>query len=91
MEMQGSDAGIGLQETMRIIFGEGPKNVYNLADILPHRFGPQDLLEDDSQPLLLQQQSHQLEFDSGVLLLSDPGAIPAMRFCAGHAWPLCAV
>lgn len=49
-------------ETMRIIFGEGPKNVYNLADILPHRFGPQDLLEDESQPLLLQEQCHCLDF-----------------------------
>lgn len=50
---------------MRIIFGQGPQNVYNIADILPHRFGPHDLLEDESQPLLLQPQSHNLTLLSG--------------------------
>lgn len=57
---------------MRIIFGEGPENVYTLADILPHRFGPQDLLEDDSQPLLLQEQCHSLDFNSGNFNLVPP-------------------
>ena len=63
-----------MQETMRIIFGEGPQNVYNLADLLPHRFGPQDLLEDGSHPLLLQEQSHELRFDDGDSLLSHAPA-----------------
>lgn len=47
------------------MFGEGPKNVYRLADILPHRFGPQDLLSDIDQPLLLQKQSHSLTYTAG--------------------------
>ena len=51
---------------MKLIFGEGPGNVYTLADILPHRFGPFDLLEDKSQPLLLQVQTHSLSFTTGT-------------------------
>lgn len=53
---------------MRISFGQGPDNVYNIADILPHRFGPEDLLEDESQPLLLQPQTHGLTFTAGQYL-----------------------
>eukprot|EP01025_Chloroclados_australasicus_P022820 TRINITY_DN23374_c0_g1_i2.p1 TRINITY_DN23374_c0_g1~~TRINITY_DN23374_c0_g1_i2.p1 ORF type:complete len:374 (-),score=38.77 TRINITY_DN23374_c0_g1_i2:1452-2573(-) len=38
------------------------KSMYTLQEILPHRFGPQDLLNTSEVPLLLQPQNHQLTF-----------------------------
>lgn len=54
-----------MQDTVRFIFGQPPDNVYKLADILPHRFGPHDLLTKEKQPLLLEKQRHCLAFTSG--------------------------
>ena len=38
---------------------------YGLADILPQRFGPADLLTDPDTPLLLQPQHNSLELTAG--------------------------
>jgi hypothetical protein len=35
---------------------------YSLLQLLPARFGPQDLLEDTAAPLLLQPQQHHIEW-----------------------------
>ena len=47
------------QDTIQISFGR-PLRSYALADILPQRFGPGDLLTDANVPLLLQPQWHDL-------------------------------
>lgn len=39
---------------------------YLLADILPQRFGPANLLTDVSAPLLLQPQHHELTLTAGI-------------------------
>ena len=82
---------------MRIIFGEGPNNVYGIEDILPHRFGPQDLLDDESHPLLLQPQTHNLTLTSGrdklpKLSLSPHKSLEAKGMQQFFLWsdiPLC--
>lgn len=49
---------------MRFIFGshDTATATYSLADLLPARFGPLDLLEPGSAPLLLEPQSNRLEW-----------------------------
>lgn len=39
---------------------------WKLSDLLPMRFGPLDLLEDRSAPLLLQPQGHPLHWEPAV-------------------------
>ena len=51
-----------LQDSIQISFGS-PLRSYSLAEILPQRFGPADLLENADVPLLLQPQSHELHLD----------------------------
>lgn len=51
-----------LQDSIQISFGS-PLRSYSLAEILPQRFGPADLLADADVPLLLQPQSHELRLD----------------------------
>ena len=57
-----------MQDTFRIIFGEGPDNSYHLKDVLPHRFGPEALLTIGNQPLLLEEQHHRLDWTPGAVL-----------------------
>ena len=59
-----------LQDTLSFTFKGG---TYSLAEILPHRFGPMDLIDDPNTPLLLQPQGHTLRLTSGeqhAMLLS---------------------
>ncbi len=55
---------MSLQDSIRFFFG-GSKQSYGLADILPQRFGPADLLTDPNTPLLLQPQHNPLELTAG--------------------------
>lgn len=55
-----------MQDKIRFLFGPSPDHVHTLAEILPYRFGPLDLLEDPSQPLLLYKQDHKLEWTPGT-------------------------
>lgn len=48
---------------MRISFGGGS---YSLDNLLPNRFGPKDLLEDPSTPLLLQPQDNPVVLGSAA-------------------------
>ena len=54
-----------VQDTIRFFFRGG---TYGLADILPQRFGPANLLTDPNAPLLLQPQHHNLELTPGTML-----------------------
>ena len=60
--MSGVRASCPTQDSIEISFG-APLRKYALADILPQRFGPGDLLHDADVPLLLQPQAHALELD----------------------------
>eukprot|EP00879_Flechtneria_rotunda_P021481 GHRR01022638.1.p1 GENE.GHRR01022638.1~~GHRR01022638.1.p1 ORF type:complete len:295 (+),score=84.05 GHRR01022638.1:578-1462(+) len=54
-------------DTVRFVFGyrgHTAPEVFGLDQLLPARFGPLDLLEDPSTPLLLQQQNHALAWSS---------------------------
>lgn len=53
-----------VQDSIRFFFGS-KKQSYGLADILPQRFGPADLLSDPNTPLLLQPQHNSIELTSG--------------------------
>ena len=53
-----------MQDSIRFFFGSN-KQSYGLADILPQRFGPADLLTDPHAPLLLQPQHNPLELTPG--------------------------
>ncbi|KAL3132799.1 hypothetical protein ABBQ38_006726 [Trebouxia sp. C0009 RCD-2024] len=50
-------------DSIRFFFGS-KKQSYGLADILPQRFGPADLLSDPNTPLLLQPQHNSIELTS---------------------------
>lgn len=53
------------QDSVRFLFGshDSPKQeLYSLKELLPSRFGPLDLLEPGSAPLLLEEQDNQLEW-----------------------------
>lgn len=52
-----------LQDTIKFFFRGG---AYSMADILPQRFGPANLLTDPTAPLLLQPQHHTLELTAGA-------------------------
>ena len=56
---------LALQETVTFAFKGG---TYKLADLLPHRFGPMDLIDDPNTPLLLQPQSSNVELTTGATL-----------------------
>ena len=51
-----------VQDSIQISFGN-PFRSYSLAEILPQRFGPADLLQDADVPLLLQPQCHELHLE----------------------------
>lgn len=51
-----------MQDTIKFFFRGGS---YTLADILPQRFGPANLLADLNAPLLLQPQHHDLTLTAG--------------------------
>ena len=56
---------VSLQDSMRFIFGHhhhAQPEVFKLQQLLPARFGPADLLDDPSTPLLLQPQRHKLSW-----------------------------
>lgn len=53
-----------IQDSIRFFFGSN-KQSYGLADILPQRFGPADLLTDPNTPLLLQPQHNFIELTAG--------------------------
>lgn len=53
-----------MQDSIRFFFGSS-KNSYGLADLLPQRFGPADLLTDPHAPLLLQPQHNPIELTPG--------------------------
>ena len=53
-----------LQETITFFFGG---RSFGLADILPQRFGPADLLTYPDTPLLLQPQHNPLELTAGSI------------------------
>lgn len=53
-----------MQDSIRFFFGSN-KQSYGLADILPQRFGPADLLTDPNTPLLLQPQHNHIELTPG--------------------------
>eukprot|EP00891_Asterochloris_glomerata_P004844 jgi/Astpho2/4844/e_gw1.00069.67.1_t len=52
-------------ETVTFAFKGG---TYKLAELLPHRFGPMDLIDDRHTPLLLQPQSNSVELTAGATL-----------------------
>ena len=54
-----------MQDSIRFFFGSN-KQSYGLADILPQRFGPADLLSDPNTPLLLQPQHNSIELTAGT-------------------------
>ncbi len=62
-----------LQDVIRISFGSPPAE-YSLAQLLPQRFGPADLLDDAATPLLLQPQRN------GVRLAGVSGAKAGASF-----------
>eukprot|EP01026_Neomeris_dumetosa_P058676 TRINITY_DN546_c0_g1_i1.p1 TRINITY_DN546_c0_g1~~TRINITY_DN546_c0_g1_i1.p1 ORF type:complete len:357 (-),score=41.84 TRINITY_DN546_c0_g1_i1:205-1275(-) len=53
-------AELACADDIRFMFGD---EVYSLEQILPHRFGPKDLLDVSRVPLLLQPQNHRLIFE----------------------------
>ena len=53
-----------MQDSIRFFFGSN-KQSHGLADILPQRFGPADLLTDPHAPLLLQPQHNPIELTPG--------------------------
>lgn len=65
-----------LQETITFFFGG---KSFGLADILPQRFGPADLLTDPDTPLLLQPQHSPLELTAGRLARSQALSV-AVKF-----------
>jgi hypothetical protein len=55
---------------------------YSLQQLLPARFGPQDLLEDKAAPLLLQPQQHHIEWTAAAQQVlqqrqGEPGFVQA--------------
>lgn len=69
---------------IRILIADEKAETEPLSHFLPHRFGPQDLLEDDF-PLLLETQSNKLYFSPlDPLPLSKPGALHSD---SSNAWP----
>ncbi len=68
---------VRLQDAVRISFGSPPTE-YSLAQLLPARFGPADLLEDPSTPLLLEPQ------DNRVALVSPPDSPACQRDADGQ-------
>lgn len=67
-----------LQET--IIFFFGGKS-FGLADMLPQRFGPADLLTDPDTPLLLQPQHNHLELTAGRLACAQALSVAEKPRC----------
>lgn len=67
-----------LQET--IVFFFGGKS-FGLADILPQRFGPADLLTDPDTPLLLQPQHNPLELTAGRLACAQALSVAEKPRC----------
>ena len=56
---------------------------YTLAELLPVRFRPSDLLDESVTPLLLQRQSNSLHLRPGACLHLLPAYSTAkMAFCA---------
>lgn len=56
-------------DRVRFVFGyrgHDEPEVFGLAQLLPARFGPLDLLEDPSAPLLLEQQQHSLAWTAAA-------------------------
>ena len=55
-----------MQDSIRISFGKGKTlATYTLAELLPQRFGPGDLLDLSCTPLLLQPQQNHIELTTG--------------------------
>ncbi len=53
------------QDALEFLLGEG--RTYALAELLPIRFRPSDLLDEAVTPLLLQRQRHDLHLLPGAL------------------------
>ena len=68
-----------VQDTIKFFFRGG---AYTLADILPQRFGPANLLTDPNAPLLLQPQHHNLDLTAGVCLITL-GSLLHKQHCLG--------
>ena len=67
-----------LQDTIKFFFRGGE---YSMADILPQRFGPANLLTDPDPPLLLQPQHHTLELTAGALPALKAALMCVMARC----------
>ncbi|BBN14684.1 cytidine deaminase [Marchantia polymorpha subsp. ruderalis] len=67
---------------LRILIADSKAETHELSYFLPHRFGPQDLLEDDF-PLLLEPQSNSLCLNPSPQEASDI-LEDATRHSAGH-------
>ena len=66
----------GLQDSIRISFGKGHKlATYTLAELLPQRFGPGDLLDITKSPLLLQPQENSFQLTEGTFLMYLPAGL----------------
>ncbi|KAG6557823.1 hypothetical protein Mapa_000590 [Marchantia paleacea] len=68
---------------LRVLIADSKAETHELSYFLPHRFGPQDLLEDDF-PLLLESQSNSLCLNPSPQEASDI-LEDARRHSAGHS------
>ncbi|GMH39076.1 hypothetical protein BSKO_06974 [Bryopsis sp. KO-2023] len=50
---------LGCSDSIRFLFGSGPQTDFTLSELLPHCFGPEDLLEEVG-PYLLEKQSNRV-------------------------------
>lgn len=77
-----------MQDSIRFFFGSN-KQSYGLADILPQRFGPADLLSDPHTPLLLQPQHNSVELAAGNLHILRLGLEGMCAVAIQHACCAC--
>eukprot|EP00803_Ostreobium_quekettii_P008435 evm.model.scf_181EXC.5 EVM.evm.TU.scf_181EXC.5 scf_181EXC:21047-24431(+) len=55
-------AELACADSLRFLLGANVKSEYTLADLLPMRFKPQDVLGEEPGPLLMQPQQHAMAF-----------------------------
>lgn len=73
-------------DTVQFVFGDQPQDTFSLAQLLPMRFKPQDLLGDDPPPLLLSPQQHRLSLSPAAeASLSSRRDDPVFQQAAGVA------
>eukprot|EP00892_Ulva_mutabilis_P006359 jgi/Ulvmu1/4095/UM019_0074.1 len=73
-------------DTVQFVFGDEAEDTFSLAQLLPMRFRPQDLLGDDPPPLLLSPQNNSVGLSPAAeAALSDRGSDDLFQRAAGVA------